>query len=137
MSLTQLHPPPPCPSLLQEVFCMSFFCKTLRCRFVFLFLYPFVHLSDDKVEQSSLCIRKQFAGQGLNSGLPDRGFEAFSAQTYRPPPLPNYITFILSYSISVRLLQTFISMRAKETSGIISQFKRECGEAMERRRMLA
>lgn len=37
----------------------------------FLFLYPFIHLSDDKVEQSSLSIRKQRAGQGLNPGLPD------------------------------------------------------------------
>lgn len=103
---------------------------------LFLFLYPFIHLSDDKVEQSSLSIRKQRAGQGLNPGLPDQGFEAFSARPQRPPPLPNYITLILSYPISIRLLQTFISMRAKETSRIISRFKRECGEAMERRRML-
>lgn len=136
MSLTQL-PPPPAPPFCKRYSACPFSAKRYVAGLFFLFLYPFVHLSDDKVEQSSLCIRKQFAGQGLNPGLPDRGFEAFSAQTYRPPPLPNYITFILSYSISVRLLQTFISMRAKETSGIISQFKRECGEAMERRRMLA
>lgn len=67
------------------------------------FLYPFIHLSDDKVEQSFLSIRKQRAGQGLNPGLPDQGFEAFSARSHRPPPLPNYITLILSYPISVRL----------------------------------
>lgn len=135
MSLTQLPLPPPLP--FARGILHVFFMQNVTLQVCFFVLYPFIHLSDDKVEQSSLSIRKQCAGQGLNPGLPDQGFEAFSAQTYRPPPLHNYITLILSYPISIRLLQTFISMRAKETSGIISQFKRECGEAMERRRMLA